>query len=225
MRILVLEDNRRFANLIQEHLQDNGFVTDVALTIEEFQARRAAAEYNLFLIDLTLPDGDGIALIKKLRLQNICTPIIIITARAHLENRLTGLNAGADDYLIKPFHHQELIARTNAVLRRAKELQPEVLAVGRLSIARNGAHIACDGRQIDLRPSERRLLLVLARNFGYTISRETIENAVSRGGYGASPNAVDKLISRLRKALEEHETGLKLRTVKGVGYMLEDLEE
>ncbi len=225
MRVLVLEDNARFAKLIQEHLQDDGFIANIVFSVEEFHHMRASSDFDLYLIDLTLPDGDGIVLIKKLRSEKISTPIIIITARARLENRLSGLNAGADDYLVKPFHHKELIARANAVLRRSKDLQPEVLTLGQLSFTQKGGYIACKGKPVDLRPSERRLLLLLIRNFGHTLSRTSIENVLFGSDYNTSPNALDKLVSRLRKALGEHETGLKLRTVKGVGYVLEEQEK
>ncbi len=221
MRVLIVEDNIRFCGLVAEHLAGAGFVTDRAYTAEDFRSLIADSGYDIFLIDLNLPDASGISLIRELRRAKMTTPILIMTALGDVDSRVAGLEAGADDYLAKPFNYRELVARMRALLRRSSNLAPSTVEVGQLEMDSMSGEIFCNGKRIDLRPSEQRLLALMIRRVGRIVPRSTIENALQSLGNERSQNAVDKLVSRLRSALNETTTGLQLKTVRGAGYTLE----
>lgn len=222
MRILVLEDNRRFSQLIGEHLADAGYVADLVETVAYCRELDETVDYDLYLIDLTLPDGDGIDLIRELRRKNRTAPVLIITARAALDDRVLGLDAGADDYLVKPFNHLELLARIRAVMRRSPDYNDHVVHAGNIALDIRTGDVACDGHSVCLRPSEKRLFALLLRNMGRTVPREAIANAMKSFEEDWSANAIDKVVSRLRKALGPCDAGIEVTTVRGIGYMLEE---
>jgi DNA-binding response OmpR family regulator len=147
-------------------------------------------------------------------------PILIITARGSIDDRIVGLDSGADDYLIKPFNHAELLARIRALLRRPSELQGPVLRRGRTEFDQAKDEVRCSGRSIQLRLSERRLLAELMRRSGAVVAKSAIEGTLSQSSRDLSPNAVEALISRLRRALSDAGSGIVIETVRGVGYRL-----
>ena len=222
MRLLLVEDSVRLQELLAESLRDAGYRLDIAGTVTEFLGSAAAVAYDLVIVDLGLPDGDGLTAIRELRSRGASMPILVITARANVDDRVAGLDSGADDYLIKPFNHAELLARVRALLRRPSEIRGPRLEAGTLILDETTGEASCQGRAIDLRPSERRLLALLMRRRGVVIPKSSIEEALSEFGRELSSNAIEALVSRLRKALTDAGTDVSVVTVRGVGYALKE---
>jgi two-component system OmpR family response regulator len=222
MRILAVEDNARLLALIAGHLGDAGYTVDKARTAMEFREISSALEHALYLIDLGLPDNDGIGLLQEICKRRSNTLILVATARSQIADRVSALNAGADDYLVKPFHVAELLARVRALVRRWHKPPQQQLRAGRLVLDCGTNEVFCRGQRLDLRPSENRLLSLLIRRSGHLVAKEAIQSALAKFGTENSPNALEKLVSRLRQALEERPAGIQLRTIKGLGYMLEE---
>jgi DNA-binding response OmpR family regulator len=220
MRLLLVEDSERLQELLSESLKNAGYMLDVVATVAELFSSVAAANYDLLIIDLGLPDGDGLGAIRSLRATGISLPILIITARGSIDDRISGLDSGADDYLTKPFNHAELLARVRALLRRPSDLQGPVLRRGRTEFDQAKDEVRCSGRPIQLRLSERRLLEALMRRSGAVVAKSAIEGTLSQFSRELSPNAVEALVSRLRRALSEADPGIAIETVRGVGYRL-----
>jgi two-component system response regulator TctD len=217
---LLAEDSERLQELLSESLKQAGYMLDVVATAAELFSSVAATKYDLLIIDLGLPDGDGLSAIRDLRATGMSVPILIITARGSIDDRIVGLDSGADDYLIKPFNHAELLARIRALLRRPSELQGPVLRRGRTEFDQAKDEVRCSGRSIQLRLSERRLLAELMRRSGAVVAKSAIEGTLSQSSRDLSPNAVEALISRLRRALSDAGSGIVIETVRGVGYRL-----
>lgn len=224
MRLLLLEDNARLRAVVGESLRAQGYLVDEVSTTADFRGAVKIASYDLFLVDLGLPDGDGLEIIRELRTDLCETPILVITARANIDARVDGLEGGADDYLVKPFHQAELLARIRAVLRRPKSIRASVVRLGPLWVnAENGeAHV--NGQLLDLRPRERRLLMLLMRRAGSAVARPVIEAALSDFDRPLSANAIEVMVYRLRKALDERRSGVTIDTVRGVGYVLREAQ-
>jgi DNA-binding response OmpR family regulator len=220
VRLLLAEDSERLQELLSESLKQAGYMLDVVATAVELFSSVAATKYDLLIIDLGLPDGDGLSAIRDLRATGMSVPILIITARGSIDDRIVGLDSGADDYLIKPFNHAELLARIRALLRRPSELQGPVLRRGRTEFDQAKDEVRCSGRSIQLRLSERRLLAELMRRSGAVVAKSAIEGTLSQSSRDLSPNAVEALISRLRRALSDAGSGIVIETVRGVGYRL-----
>lgn len=222
MRLLLIEDSTRLQELLGETLRDAGYRLDVGATVAELRNLARSVAYDLIIVDLGLPDGDGLGGIRELRSAGISVPILVVTARGNVEDRINGLDSGADDYLIKPFNHSELLARVRALMRRPAEIRGPRLEVGALVFDEATGEAHCEGRNIDLRPSERRLLSLLMRRRGTVIPKSSIEEALSEFGRELSPNAVEALVSRLRKALADAQCPVTLGTVRGLGYVLKE---
>lgn len=220
MRLILVEDSQRLQELLSESLTNAGYLLDVASTIAEMHNMMSAVNYELLIIDLGLPDGDGLTAIRTLRAQGNTTPILIITARGSIDDRVSGLDSGADDYLIKPFNHSELLARVRALLRRPSDLQGPVLRRGSLEFDEGKGEVRAGGRLVELRLSERRLLGTLMRRSGSVVTKAAIEEGLSQFGRELSSNAVEALVSRVRKALTEAGSEVSIETVRGVGYRL-----
>lgn len=220
MRLILAEDSKRLQALLRESLASAGYKLDVASTVAELLGMVGSVNYDLLIIDLGLPDGDGLGAIRTLRQQGDTTPILIITARGSIDDRVSGLDTGADDYLIKPFNHAELLARVRALLRRPSDLHGPILRRGGLEFEEAKGEVRYEGRPIDLRLSERRLLGTLMRRSGHVVTKTAIEEALSRFGRELSANAVEALVSRLRKALADANAKVVIETVRGVGYRL-----
>jgi len=220
MRLLLVEDSARLRELLSESLRGADYPLDIVGTASEFRAAIGSTDYDLLIVDLGLPDGDGLALIRQAREAGSTTPVLVITARATVDDRVAGLDGGADDYLVKPFNHTELLARVRALLRRPRALREPTLQVGNLVYSERTGEILVEGKLLDLRPSERRLLALLIGRAGRVVPKAEIEEGLSDSGRELSPNAVETVISRLRKATDDGRAGIVIETVRGIGYML-----
>jgi DNA-binding response OmpR family regulator len=222
MRLLVVEDNQRLQELLADSLKGAGYGVDTTGTVADFLGHVAAVQYDLVIVDLGLPDGDGLSGIRALRERGQSMPVLVITARGSIEDRVSGLDSGADDYLIKPFNHTEFLARVRALLRRPSELHGPVLCKGDLELDEANGEVRCTGRAINLRLSERRLLAILMRRGNVVVPKTAIESALSEFGREVSANAVEALVSRTRKALADAGSGIVIETTRGVGYQLRE---
>jgi DNA-binding response OmpR family regulator len=222
MRLLLLEDSARLRELLGETLRDAGYSLDVVATAKEFLKSIDGVNYDLLIIDLGLPDGDGLDIIKALRSGGTAVPILVVTARSSVHDRIAGLDLGADDYLVKPFNHSELLARVRALLRRPVTLAGPEFHIGQLSFREATGEVICGSAPLRLRPSEIRLFSLLLRNASTVVTKAAIEQTLSEFGKEITPNAVEVLVSRLRKALNEANTGVSLVTVRGSGYLLKE---
>jgi len=221
-RLLLVEDSIRLQALLSESLRGANYQLDVVGTVGEARAATAEIGYSLVIIDLGLPDGDGIALIHEQRAAGQNTPILVITARAGVDDRIAGLDSGADDYLVKPFSHLELLARVRALLRRPRDLRQPILQIGQLVLNEATSEVRANGEMLDLRAAERRLLTLLMRQAGRIVPKASIEERFSEFGRELSVNAVEAHVSRLRKALDETAAGVFIETIRGVGYALRE---
>ena len=224
MRILLVEDNVRVGPLLRQYLKDAEFTVDLATSVADFQDLAGGFSYGLYVLDLGLPDGDGIDILRQLRAAKQAAPILITSARGQISDRVSCLNCGADDYLVKPFHHSEFLARIRALLRRPANVAPQCVKVGNLVLDCASGEVSCEGQRVNVRPSERRLLALLMRWSGHLVSREVIENTLLSIDHEVAPNAIDKLISRLRASLSLIPAGIGIRTINCLGYMLEESE-
>ena len=220
MHILLVEDNLRLQELIEQALRGAGYRVDLATTVAELLAAAASVQYDLLIVDLMLPDGDGLDAIRTLRARRSSVPILIMTARGSIDDRVRGLDAGADDYLIKPIHQAELLAHVRALLRRPAEVMGPILRTGNTEFDEAMAEVRCSGKPVRLRLRERRLLALLMRRSGFLVSKNMIEEALSEFGREMSANAIEALISRIRRSLSDARSDVVIETVRGVGYRL-----
>lgn len=220
MRLLLVEDSVRLQELLAETLRNAGYSLDIAGTVAEFKSNALSIAYDLMVVDLGLPDGDGLVAIRELRGEGVRAPVLVITARGTIDDRISGLDSGADDYMIKPFNHAELLARVRALLRRSPDMGSPVLTVGNTTWNEAAGEIVSNGQLVDLRPSERRVLTLLLRKAGAVITKSALEEAMSEIGREISPNAIEVLISRVRRALAAAGSDLVIETMRGEGYIL-----
>ena len=225
MHILLVEDNLRLQELIEQALRGAGYRVDLATTVAELLAAAASVQYDLLIVDLMLPDGDGLDAIRTLRARRSSVPILIMTARGSIDDRVRGLDAGADDYLIKPIHQAELLAHVRALLRRPAEVMGPILRTGNTEFDEAMAEVRCSGKPVRLRLRERRLLALLMRRSGFLVSKNMIEEALSEFGREMSANAIEALISRIRRSLSDARSDVVIETVRGVGYRLSAAKE
>jgi two-component system, OmpR family, response regulator len=224
MRMLLLEDNARLQAVVSDSLRTNEYLVDAVGTAAAFRSAIALVGYDLFIIDLGLPDGDGLVLIRELRTGGCEAPILVITAQAAIDARVSGLEGGADDYLVKPFHQAELLARIRALLRRPHSLRTPVMQVGFLRVDSETGEARVNGQMLDLRLRERRLLVLLMRRAGSVVAKSVIEAALSDFEHTLSGNAIEVIVYRLRKALDDRASGVIIDTVRGVGYVLKEAQ-
>ncbi|HUO55199.1 MAG TPA: response regulator transcription factor [Rhodoblastus sp.] len=222
MRLLLIEDTPRLRELLIEGVHAAGWRIDAFGTLAEAEEAVATTPYDLLLIDLGLPDGDGLDLVRALRRDGRRTPILLLTARGAVDERIAGLDAGADDYLVKPFNHGEFLARCRALLRRSPETAPPVLTAGRLTFDPASGAMTCDGEETPLTPRERAIMEILMRDVGRAVPKRRLEHALSEFDDDMSTNALELAISRLRKKLAGFESGAALETIRGLGYLLRE---
>lgn len=220
MRVLLVEDEAEFAKAMRGALEREGFVVDWMGSLALAAEASRQGVHELILLDRTLPDGDGIDLIAQLRIDNPGVPIIVLSARGELNDRITGLDEGADDYLVKPFELEEMLARIRAVQRRPNELAPDEIAVGDLVFDMAFGEATVRGRRLELQRREMRVLTTLVRRRGRTVLRESLEEAVYGFDDMIQSNTLDSHISRLRRKLGDSGAGVEIHTVRGVGYLL-----
>lgn len=220
MHLLLIEDNARLAGLIQEGLNRQGFVIDWCESIDDASSTLEISNFDLVLLDLGLPDGDGLDLIKRMRRQKDMTPILVLTARSGLDDRVGGLDAGADDYLIKPFQLAELAARCRALLRRPGNAFSTILEAGNVTLNSQERSVFVNGKIIETAPREVDLLEQLIRRIGRVIAKPVLESALYALDTEVTPNALEASVSRLRKRLGNATATVQIKTVHGVGYAL-----
>jgi DNA-binding response OmpR family regulator len=225
MRVLLVEDNIRLGRLLCEGLRGEGYAVELVSTAGDFKNAAVTTSHDVYVIDLGLPDCDGLQLIADARAASNNRPILVITARASIPDRVSALDRGADDYLVKPFHHAEFLARIRALLRRPLELRPLRISAGHLVLDTTTGEISCRGKAVGLTPGERRLLIVMMQRFGKVVSRNTIEEHIWDCNHPSTPNAAEQLVLRLRRVLRSVVSGLEIRTVRSIGYMLEKSHE
>lgn len=219
MRLLVVEDDPLIARSVARALTPLGNTVEVFATRREAQAALRHHPFDLLLLDLGLPDGDGLVLLEELRARGDTTPVLILTARDGLDDRVRGLDLGADDYLAKPFQLAELEARVRALLRRSQRRVDNRLTLGRLQFDAVSGATMLDGEPLDLPHRERLLIESLLSSAGSIAPRETLESRLF--GFGeVGSNALEVYVSRLRKRLKG--SGLSIRTFRGLGYRLEE---
>jgi len=220
MRILLVEDNDRLAELVNAALSREGFTVDCAPELAEASAAVATVAYEALVLDLGLPDGDGLTLVRHLRAANRAVPILILSARDRLEDRIRGLNAGADDYLPKPFAMEELVARLRALLRRPPAVLPTARTIGNLCMDLTTQEVTVDDSRLELPRRERALLNLFMRGGGRLVTRSALEEALFGFNAEVGPNAIEVYVHRLRRRLAAAKASIAIRTERGVGYVL-----
>lgn len=220
MRVLLVEDEPEMASSLAAALKNYGVVVDHVLTLANANEAVLLNSYSAILLDRQLPDGDGLSLVPAWRARGIKSPVIMLTARGDLADRVAGLNGGADDYLSKPFAIEELLARLRAVLRRPAEIPSEIMTLGHLSFDVGSRQASIDGVPLDLPRRELVVLETLLRRMGRTVARSSLEEAVYGFDDEIQSNALDTHISRLRRKLSDIGAGVEIHAIRGVGYLL-----
>jgi two-component system OmpR family response regulator len=219
MRLLIVEDDPELRAALQTLLTQKGYVIDALASGREALNVLLTQEYDLAIVDLALPELDGLSLIRALRKQQRGVPILIITARDAVDDRVAGLDAGADDYLVKPFEMQELDARARALVRRSRADRAQAIRLGPLELTMGQPRIRLSGVSVDLTAREFALLELLAVRAGRVVNKNLIANRLARAGEALSDTAIEVAVHRLRRRLEPYD--LHVRTVRGFGYLLE----
>ena len=220
MKILLIEDDGKAARLLSKGLAEEGFVVDVARSAQEADEAVTATEHDLIILDWLLPDKDGLTVCRELRERRVSTPILMLTARDAVKDRVTGLNAGADDYLTKPFVFDELIARVHALLRRSELTRPVVITVSDLALDPLSHRVTRAGVPIGLTPKEYAILESLMRQAGVVVSRSRLAERVWADEAEVDDNLVDVHVSRLRRKIDAPGMVALIHTVRGRGYLL-----
>ena len=220
MRILLVEDDRKAAALLTRGLQEEGFVVDVASTGEDGEEKATVNEYDVLVLDWLLPGKDGLAVCRALRDSGNSIPILMLTARDAVTDRVSGLRTGADDYLTKPFAFDELLARIRALLRRSRVAQPAVLRVADLALDPATRRVTRGHVAITLTPKEYAILEVLMRAAGEVVTRTRLAERVWDEAAEVLDNLVDAHVSHLRRKIDRGTSLPLIHTVRGIGYLL-----
>lgn len=219
-RVVLVEDHTRLAALVGKALSGAGIEVDAFERIEPAWHALAEADYAALIVDRGLPDGDGLDLVRRLRAAGRRVPCLMLTARDALHDRVTGLEAGADDYLAKPFAMEELVARVRALMRRPAQLQSLSPEFGDLQLKPEAGCMTCAGESVTLPPAELQIMLSLVRAAGQTVRRSAMERAAWGVDEAVTPNALDVALHRLRKKLPAIGSTLEIVNVRGHGYAL-----
>ncbi len=224
MRILVVEDDPLLADAVAKHLRREGYVVDVVSDGPTASEQAFVEDYDLIVLDIMLPGRDGLSVLRELREERVETPVLLLTARSQVEDRVAGLDAGADDYLVKPFALAELLARVRALLRRATGEHSAELTAGDLVLNPATREVRRAGQSIHLTPKEFALLEFLLRNKGRVLTRLTLAEHVWGDNFDVMTNFIDVHIKNLRRKIDTPFQGRLIHTVRGVGYTLRDPE-
>lgn len=223
MRILIVEDDEKIAGFIAKGLKEAGLVSETAADGQTGLGLALGGSFDAAVIDLMLPGLDGLGLIERLRAAGVQTPVIILSAKRSLDDRVLGLQKGGDDYLTKPFAFSELLARLQALIRRAsRQPEPTRLTVGDLSLDLVSREVTRAGQAIDLQPKEFSLLAYLMRNAGRVVTKTTILERVWDYSFDPQTNVVDVVICRLRNKVDRDYPAKLIHTMRGVGYVLKE---
>jgi DNA-binding response OmpR family regulator len=224
MRVLIVEDSERLSRLVSRALTQAGFAVDCSDTLDSARAAVGAANHSVILLDLGLPDGDGMAFLRELRAGGNPVPILVLTARDGVKDRVEGLDAGADDYVLKPFEMEELLARLRALLRRPGASLGRTLTVGDLNLDTVARELTVDGAHCALSRRELGVLELLMRRAGRVVPKDAIDDALYGFDEAVTPNSIEVAIHRLRKRLVEAGARARVHTLRGIGYMLAEDE-
>ena len=220
MKVLVVEDEKRIASFVRKGLEANGFVVDVSHDGDEAYTLAATQPYDVAVLDIMLPGRDGLSILRNLRERRNALPVVLLTARGELNERIEGLNLGADDYLTKPFHIEELIARIHSITRRATGNVQSVLKVADLTMNLLTREVCRSSRTIELTAREFSLLEHLMRAPGRVLTRVEICERVWEYNFDPGTNLVDVYIQRIRKKVDGDATEKLIETIRGVGYRI-----
>lgn len=222
MRVLLVEDEPDMASALRDVLTQQNMLLDHATNLAEAEAMAVTDTYDVIVLDRQLPDGDGLTLLAKLRTENKRVPVLVLTAKGDISDRVEGLDGGADDYLGKPFAVDELLARLRALVRRPANLQSNVITAGRLFYDFANSDARVQDLRLDLTRRETLVLEALLRRFGRMVPRASLMDSVFAFDDEVQPNALDTHISRLRRKLADASSGLAVSGVRGVGYLLRE---
>ena len=222
MRILIAEDDRRIREFIAKGLAEEGFVVDAACDGEEALEMLPDREYDLVILDVMMPKRDGWSVVSTLRAKGVITPVLFLTARDAVPDRVKGLELGADDYLVKPFAWAEFLARVKSLLRRGPARREEILRIADLEINLPKVRARRGGQVLDLTAKEFLLLSLLARRRGEVLSRTTLAEHVWDMNFTTDSNAVDVAVGRLRRKVDDPFPRKLIHTLRGLGYCLDD---
>jgi two-component system, OmpR family, copper resistance phosphate regulon response regulator CusR len=222
VRVLVIEDERKTVEYLKKGLSEHGFVVDVAENGEDGLHLATTGDYTLIVLDVMMPDRDGWSVIADLRRSGSHTPVLFLTARDTVDDKVRGLELGADDYIVKPFAFSELLARIRTVLRRQPDRRPEIVKIADLEIDFFRHRATRAGKRLDLSPREFTMLWLLASHHREVMSRTLISEHVWDINFDSDANVVDVAIRRLRRKVDEPFSTSLIHTVRGIGYVLED---
>jgi len=220
MRLLIVEDNEELAQLLAKGLKTAGYDSDVLSTVEEARAVLSTTFYAALILDLGLPDGDGLELLRELRQRDNPVPVLVLTARGGLHDRVQGLRSGADDYLVKPFALEELVARLEAQLRRPGQLLGSSLQIANLAFDTQNRQASINEQPQVLSARETAVLELLMRSKGRVVSKKQVEDHIFGHSGEVASNAVEVYVHRLRKQLSERGAKVQVHTIRGVGYII-----
>lgn len=222
MRLLLIEDHERFSKFVKDGLEKEGFTVDVFDTAGGGDDALATVQYEAVILDLGLPDSDGLTLLREWRERGDETPVLILTARDGIDERVKGLNSGGDDYLLKPFAMEELVARIRALLRRPGGLLGLVITAGNVSFDTTAREVRIDEKTISIPRREMGVLEHLMRRNGRVVPKDVLEDKIYGFGKEVSSNSVEVHVSRLRKRLAGAGANICVHTLRGVGYLLSE---
>ena len=222
MKILVVEDEKKVASFLKKGLEQEYYSVDIAPDGKEGLRLAYSDEYDVIILDIMLPLMDGISLLKEIRKQKVETPVLMLTAKDALEDKISGLDSGADDYLAKPFAFEELLARVRSLLRRKEKSKIIVLSVNDLILDTQSHKVTRDGKEIILTPKEYSILEYLLRNKNHVISRMKLTEHVYEYQFDPDTNVIDVYINKLRNKLDRGYNHQLMHTIRGVGYMIKE---
>jgi DNA-binding response OmpR family regulator len=224
MRLLLVEDNISLVQLIAKGLAAAGFDVDTAASIAEASEALTAGSYAIVILDLGLPDGDGLSILRDMRSRDDPTPVLVLTARGALRDRVTGLEDGADDYLVKPFAFEEFIARVRALLRRPSDFLGKLRHAGNVAFDTLGRQMYVDDKPQTLSARETALLEILIGRVGRVVPKSFVESHLFGQSEEIRSNAVEVYVHRLRKQLADLGATVEIHTIRGVGYLLTEVK-
>ncbi|MBP6766461.1 MAG: response regulator transcription factor [Reyranella sp.] len=220
MRVLIIEDSRELAGLIGHALKRAGMDVDTVGLADDARLAVQAMQYSAIVLDLGLPDADGLAVLDQLRKRHDPTPVLILSSRSALGDRVSGLDRGASDYMIKPFATAELIARLQALMQRPAEMPSPVFAMGNVSFEASSRRAVVNGSAFTLPAREAELLEVFLKRGGRVLAHDVLDSVVFGGKHDHSSNAIEVYVHRLRRLLAEAGADVEIHTIRGVGYLM-----
>lgn len=222
MRILVVEDEKKVASFIKKGLEEDYYSVDIALDGKEGARLALSEQYDLIILDIMLPFKDGISILKEIRTEKIFTPVLMLTAKGDVMDKVLGLDSGADDYLAKPFAFDELLARVRALLRRKSSEKNIILTAGELQLDTQAHKAFRNNNEIELTPKEYSILEYLIKNKNRVVSRTILSEHVYDYHFDSDTNVIDVHINKLRNKIDKGYDKQILQTVRGVGYIIKD---